>query len=110
MIESGWRAIVVAVVALALRTSHAAERLYLSNEESGDVSVIDTGTYSEVARVPVGKRPRGIRAVENRIYVALSGSPPAGPHQARGVQPAIADKSADAIGVIDALSLKLVST
>jgi YVTN family beta-propeller protein len=36
--------------------------LYVTNETSGDLSVIDAGTLVTVATIPLGKRPRGIAA------------------------------------------------
>ena len=56
-------------------------RIYVTNERSGDLSVIDGTTLEVVATVPLGKRPRGIHVSPDGklIYVALSGSPIAGP-------------------------------
>ena len=58
-----------------------APRLYVTNEVSGDLTIIDSGTYNVIATVPLGKRPRGIHASPDRktIYIAVSGSPIAGP-------------------------------
>ena len=55
--------------------------LYVTNELSGDLSVIDATTLSIVTTIRLGKRPRGIAASPDgrRLYVALSGSPNAGP-------------------------------
>ena len=52
-------------------------RLYVTNEVSGDMTIIDSATYNVIATVPLGKRPRGIHPSPDRktIYVALSGSP-----------------------------------
>jgi YVTN family beta-propeller protein len=51
-----------ALVLLATASSAvAAPRLYISNEESGDVAVLDTASLRVVARISVGKRPRGIK-------------------------------------------------
>jgi len=51
--------------------------VFVSNERSGDVIVIDGGTDAVVASIPVGKRPRGIHATPDgqRVFVTLSGSP-----------------------------------
>jgi YVTN family beta-propeller protein len=51
--------------------------VFISNERSGDITVIDGGTDAVVASIPVGKRPRGIRATPDgtRVFVTLSGSP-----------------------------------
>ncbi len=59
----------------------SAFRVYVTNEVSGDMTIIDSGTYKVIATVPLGKRPRGIHASPDRktIYVALSGSPIGGP-------------------------------
>jgi YVTN family beta-propeller protein len=88
-----------------------AGRLYVSSEESGDVSAVDLGTGQVVAKVHAGKRPRGVQVSPDgkTVYVALSGSPNMGPglgaHE--GAQ---ADKSADGIGVIDVATTKLLRT
>src|SRR5829696_1698058 len=57
-------------------------RVYVSNERSGDVSVIDPSSRTVVATIPVGKRPRGLLVSRDlrTLYVALSGSPIAGPN------------------------------
>src|SRR5262245_17718774 len=54
--------------------------LYVTNEQSGDLTVIDVPTLKVVATIPLGKRPRGIAASPDgsRLYVALSGSPSTG--------------------------------
>jgi YVTN family beta-propeller protein len=86
-----------------------AYRIYVTNERSGDLSIIDSATHEVVATVPLGKRPRGIHASPDGklIYVALSGSPIAGPGVDESTLPP-ADKSADGIGVFDVASGKLV--
>jgi YVTN family beta-propeller protein len=80
----------------------AGVRVYVSNERSNDISVIDAASRRVVATIPVGKRPRGIRVSrDNRtIYVALSGSPIGGPHVKDEDLPP-ADKKADGIAVVD---------
>jgi YVTN family beta-propeller protein len=59
----------------------SAYRVYVTNEASGDLSVIDAGKHEVIATVKLGKRPRGIHASADgkTIYVALSGSPFAPP-------------------------------
>src|SRR5204863_5177979 len=37
-------------------------RVYVTNEMSGDLTIIDARTESVVATAPLGKRPRGIKA------------------------------------------------
>src|SRR4051812_40193662 len=94
---------------LALRCAAAADYfVYVSNERSGDVSVIDGARNEVVARIPVGKRPRGIHTAPDgkHVYVTLSGSPRMGPGVDRAR--AVADKSADGIGVIDTTTHKML--
>jgi YVTN family beta-propeller protein len=52
-----------------------AGRLYVTNENSGDLSVIDTATGRLIRRIVLGKRPRGIKASPDgsTLYIALSG-------------------------------------
>lgn len=84
-------------------------RIYVTNERSGDLSVIDAATHEVIATVPLGKRPRGIHASPDRqtIYVALSGSPIAPPSVDESTLPP-PDKTADAIGVFDVRENKLL--
>jgi YVTN family beta-propeller protein len=80
-------------------------RLYVTNEMSGDLSIIDPQTRSVLGRIPLGKRPRGIvpSADGRLLYIALSGSPIAGPGVDESTLPP-ADKSADGIAVFDVAS------
>jgi YVTN family beta-propeller protein len=89
----------------------AGYRIYITNERSGDLSIIDSATHEVVATVPLGKRPRGIHASRDgkTIYVALSGSPIAGPGVDESKLPP-PDKTADGIGVFDVASGKLIKT
>jgi YVTN family beta-propeller protein len=98
-------------------------QIYVSNEKSGDVTVINGSDNQVLGTIPVGKRPRGIHASPDgkTVYVALSGTPIAAPPQldAKG-NPIFqkgkddddddsvkSDKSADAIGVVDVAQGKL---
>jgi YVTN family beta-propeller protein len=87
----------------------SAYRIYVTNEMSGDLSIIDSATHGVIATVPLGKRPRGIHASPDgkTIYVALSGSPPAPPGVDESTLPP-PDRSADGIGVFDVSQNKLV--
>src|SRR5436309_13403880 len=82
--------------------------VFVSNERSGDVTVIDGATDSVVGSFPVGKRPRGIHATPDgrRVFVTLSGSPRMAPGVDENRAPA--DKSADGLGVIDPMARKLI--
>lgn len=96
--------------------------IWVSNERSGDITVMDPVARKVVATVPVGKRPRGIVAGAGgrTVYVALSGTPISGPPKldAQG-NPILhkgddddddrpADKSADGIGVVDVRNRRLL--
>jgi YVTN family beta-propeller protein len=113
-----------ALMACAAAPALAANyQLYVTNERSGDVTVINGGDFSIAATIPVGKRPRGIHASPDgkTVYVALSGTPLGPPPQidAHGNpifdrkkgddddNDANADKAADGIGVVDVASKKL---
>ena len=65
----------------------------------------------QISRIPVGKRPRGIRVSPDgkNLLVALSGSPIAGPGVDESKLPP-ADRAADGIGVVDLATGKLVRT
>jgi YVTN family beta-propeller protein len=113
------------LLALSPLTGHASQnyQIFVSNEKSGDVTVINGSDNQVLGTIPVGKRPRGIHASPDgkTVYVALSGTPIAAPPQldAKG-NPIFqkgkddddddsvkSDKSADAIGVVDVAQRKL---
>jgi YVTN family beta-propeller protein len=98
-----------AVCLLACRENVDAKRVFVSNENDGTVSVIDPDAGNTISTIPVGKRPRGLRVVGNRLYVALSGSPKAGPGVDESKLPP-ADRAADGIGVVDLDKLTLIDT
>jgi len=95
-------------VALAFCAEAQNYSVYVSNERSGDVSVIDGATDAVVATFKVGKRPRGIHATPDgqRVFVTLSGSPRMAPGVDENRAPA--DKTADGLGVIDPVARKLI--
>jgi YVTN family beta-propeller protein len=84
-------------------------RIYVTNEVSGNLSVIDSGNYNVLATVPLGKRPRGIHASPDHktIYVAVSGTPIAGPDVDESTLPP-SDHSADGIAVFDVAQNKVL--
>ena len=86
-----------------------AYRVYVTNEGSGDLSIIDPVTRAVVGQVALGKRPRGIIASPDQrlLYIALSGSPVAGPGVDETTLPA-ADKTADGIAVFDVAAGKVL--
>jgi PQQ-dependent catabolism-associated beta-propeller protein len=93
--------------AQAVSAARPSYRVFVTNEMSGDMTVINGDTHQVMATVPLGKRPRGIQlsADKSSLFVALSGSPIAGPEDEEEHPPA--DKSADGIGVVDLETLTL---
>src|SRR6478609_3754576 len=83
--------------------------LYVTHASSGDLTVIDAATLATITTIPLGKRPRGLAASPDgtRLYVALSGSPNAGPGVDEKTLPP-PDRKADGIGVVDLDQGKLV--
>ena len=130
--SAAWRGVVGALALVASVTTYAAAaqyqatsyQIWVSNERSGDATIIDGADFKVVGTIPVGKRPRGIHVSPDgrKVYVALSGTPIEGPPplDAQG-NPILkkntksddddddvkADKSADGIGVIDVAKRKL---
>ena len=96
--------------AIAIRVASAGQpfQVYVTNESSGELSIIDSASL-QTKTLPLGKRPRGIHASPdgNTIYVALSGSPIAGPGVDESKLPP-PDRSADGIGVFDVKQQKIV--
>src|SRR5499426_1541373 len=101
-----WALLVVLVP--ATRAEPPSYLIFVSNERSGDVTVIDGATDSVVGTFPVGKRPRGIHAAPDgkRLFVTLSGSPRMAPGLDENRAPA--DKTADGLAVIDPIEHKLI--
>ncbi len=89
----------------------AAPVVYVSAEESGEIMVVDVDKGEVSARIPVGKRPRGIKLSRDGklLYVALSGSPRGGPGVDESKLPP-GDRTADGVGVVDLASHKLLRT
>src|SRR6059058_4835216 len=99
---------IVVAGAILTRGESPSYLVFVSNEHSGDVTVIDGATDEVVATFRVGKRPRGIHAAPDgkRILVTLTGSPRMAPGVDENRAPA--DKSADGLGVIDPIARKLI--
>jgi YVTN family beta-propeller protein len=96
------------LLATATRAEPPSYLVFVSNERSGDITVIDGDTDDVLGTFPVGKRPRGIHAAPDgrRVFVALSGSPRMAPGLDENRAPA--DKRADGLGVIDPSARKLI--
>ncbi len=101
-----------------------AYEIYVTNERSGDLTVIEGADFKVAATIPVGKRPRGIHSSPDgkTVYVALSGTPIQAPPQldAHG-NPILrksgdddddndvkSDKAADGIGYVDVAERKFL--
>lgn len=97
--------------AAAVAQAAGAMRLYVSDETGGNVVIIDPQAGSVLAKIPVGKRPRGIEVSPDhtRVYVALTGSPMAGPNVDESKLPP-PDHRYDGIGVVDVRSQRLLTT
>jgi YVTN family beta-propeller protein len=97
--------------ACAADAATASERVYVSDERGGDVVIVDPQSASVVARIAVGKRPRGIQVSPDHklVYVALSGSPMGGPNVDESKLPP-PDRRYDGIGVVDLGTQKLINT
>ena len=85
--------------------------VFITNEDSDNVTIIDSGTDSVIATVPAGKRPRGVRLSPDgkTLFVAVSGSPKGGPGVDESKLPP-PDRRADGVAVIDVATLKPVRT
>jgi len=89
---------------------HAGDLAYVTNEDSQELTVIDTRTDSAVASIPVGTRPRGVRIARDgkTVFVALSGSPKCPPTMSDAECEKLAtDKSKDGIAVVDLATRKV---
>jgi YVTN family beta-propeller protein len=97
-------AVMASILVAGCGSGHPARgtRLYVTNEMSGDLTIIDPDARRVVGRAALGKRPRGIVASPDGrlLYIALSGSPAAGPGVDESTLPP-ADKVADGIAVFD---------
>jgi YVTN family beta-propeller protein len=99
-------------------------QVFVTNERSGDVTVINGADFSVTATIPVGKRPRGIHVSPDgkTVYVAVSGTPigeapqldaKGNPILKKGKaddddDDAGADKSADGIAMLDVAGRKVL--
>src|SRR5438876_138073 len=84
--------LLVAALVLGYARAGAEVRVFVTNEKSDNVTVIDAATRKVIQTIPVGKRPRGVAVSPDgrRVYVTNSNS--------------------DTLSVIDARSLAVLST
>lgn len=72
--------------------SRDGKRLFVSNEDSAQATVLDTGTGSIVASIPMGHEPEGVRVAPNGKWVIVT------------------SETDNALSLIDAASLKVLKT
>jgi len=115
--------LVAALGFLALLSCHSAVRqsaeatasgdpvIYITNEESNEITLIDGRTDTAIANIFVGKRPRGLKVSRDgkSLFVALSGSPmsPPGTDESKLPPP---DRAADGIAIVDLASRQVART
>jgi len=87
--------VLVLVLGAGCRRRTSPGYVAVSNEDSGDVTLIDAEQAKVIATIPVGKRPRGMRASRDGklLFVATSGAPKRGQGEP--------DDAADGIAVVD---------
>jgi len=103
------QALLLAGAWLALAPAAQAARAYVSNEDDGTVTVVDTQRLTALATLPVGKRPRGLALSHDgtRLYVAVSGLPKCPPPMTdEDCARLPRDSQADGIAVIDTATLR----
>src|SRR6266852_3362758 len=84
--------LLLSVLVLGSAPASAETRVFVTNEKSDDVTVIDAATRTVVGTIRVGKRPRGVAVSPDgrRVYVSNSNS--------------------DSVSVIDARDLTVLTT
>jgi YVTN family beta-propeller protein len=108
---AGGAPLVLAGLACALTWGPAqASRAYVTNEDDGSVTVVDTQRLEAVATIPVGKRPRGMVLSRDgkQLFVAVSGlakCPPAFSDDQCAKLPR--DPKADGIVILDTAGLRV---
>lgn len=126
-VRFGFALLAVAGLALVPPASRAGTsyQIFVSNEKSDNVTVINGSDFTVAGTIPVGKRPRGLQTSPDgkTVYVALSGTPVKAPPQldAKGNpifsgknsddddDDVAADKAADGVGVVDVAGMKLTT-
>jgi len=103
------RGLAAVLAALALAQPAGAERVYVSNEDDGTVTVIDADRGAAIATIAVGKRPRGLALSPDArlLYIAVSGVPKCPPpitDEECAKLPR--DAAADGIAVVDTMKLE----
>jgi YVTN family beta-propeller protein len=100
--------LVILAGGLTWTQAHAA-RAYVSNEDDGTVSVVDTQRLESVATVAVGKRPRGMVLSRDgkQLFVVTSGLPKCPPPLTDEQCAKLPrDPNADGIVIVDTVGLR----
>ena len=114
--------LLTATGAIPAAAAGAGFQVYVTNERSNNVTVIDGTSFAALATFPVGKRPRGIHASPDGklVYVAVSGTPVEPPpkldakgnpiftNKSADDDESKSDKKADGIAIIDTGSRKVL--
>ncbi len=102
------RVLLALALGLTFTQAHAA-RAYVSNEDDGTVSVVDTQRLESVATIAVGKRPRGMALSRDgkQLFVVVSGVPKCPPPLTDEQCAKLPrDPKADAIVIVDTVGLR----
>src|SRR5947208_13029315 len=92
MRRSALAGVVLLVLAFGSTRAGAELRVFVTNEKSDDVTVIDAATRAVVGTIKVGKRPRGVAVSPDGRTVYVSNS------------------NSDSLSVIDAKTLEVLKT
>jgi YVTN family beta-propeller protein len=85
--------------------------VYVSNEASNELSIIDPRSDEVVATIAVGRRPRGVRVGSDgrHVFIALSGSPRCPPtlpdEECERLE---VDKTEDGIAIVDVAARRVI--
>jgi YVTN family beta-propeller protein len=103
---------VLAVFGVLICSAAASHEIYVTNEISGDLTIINGDSLAVEATVPLGRRPRGIEISpdNSQLFIAFSGSPIQGPpgSRAESQRETAVDPTADGIGQFDIASRKVL--
>ena len=97
----------------SMQSQPSGELVYVTNEDSRDLTVIDATTDSVIATIFVGTRPRGVKVSPDgrTVYVALSGSPKCPPTMPDGeCEKLKSDPALDGVAVVDVATRKTIKT
>jgi YVTN family beta-propeller protein len=100
----------LALLACLASAQAGAARAYVSNEDDGSVSIVDTQRLESVATVAVGKRPRGLVLSRDgkQLFVVVSGLPKCPPPLTDAQCAKMPrDPEADGVVIIDTVEMRV---